>query len=90
MQKLHVLVLLDFDKLFEVESDVCIIGIRAVLSQEGHPVAYFSEKLAECRKKWTTYELELYDVVRAFQTWEHYLIQREFIVHTDHQSFFFK
>lgn len=51
------------------------------LSQE---VAYFSEKLAECRKKWTTYELELYAIVRACQTWEHYLVQREFIIHTDH------
>ncbi|KAL8124877.1 hypothetical protein AgCh_012512 [Apium graveolens] len=29
-----------------------------MLSQEGKPIAYYSEKLSEARKKWTTYELE--------------------------------
>jgi ribonuclease HI len=81
-----VLALPDFDKLFEVGCDASIIGIGAVLSQEGRPVEFFSEKLGEARQKWSTYELELYAVLRALKVWEHYLIQREFVLYTDHQA----
>jgi len=81
-----VLALPDFDKLFEVECDASIVGIGAVLSQEGKPVEFFSEKLGEARQKWSTYELELYAILRALKVWEHYLIQREFVLYTDHQA----
>lgn len=75
-----------FDKLFEVECDASYVGIGGVLSQEGKPVAFYSEKLSNARKKWSTYELELYAVVQALQNWRHYLIQKEFVLYTDHQA----
>jgi hypothetical protein len=81
-----VLALPNFDKLFEVECDASIVGIGVVLSQEGKPVEFFSEKLGKARQKWSTYELELYAVLRALKVWEHYLIQREFVLYTDHQA----
>ncbi|KAJ9550523.1 hypothetical protein OSB04_014568 [Centaurea solstitialis] len=81
-----VLALPDFEKVFEVECDASGIGIGAVLSQEKRPVAYFSEKLSEARQKWSTYDQEFYAVVRALRQWEHYLVQKEFVLFTDHQA----
>ncbi|PKI64859.1 hypothetical protein CRG98_014774, partial [Punica granatum] len=36
-----------------------------VMRQEGHPVAYYSEKLNEAKKKYSTYDLELYAIFQA-------------------------
>lgn len=81
-----VLALPSFEKIFEVECDASEVGIGAVLSQEKRPVAFFSEKLSDARRKWSTYDQEFYAVVRALRQWEHYLIQREFVLYTDHQA----
>ncbi|CAL5339363.1 unnamed protein product [Camellia sinensis] len=80
------LALPSFEKIFEIECDASGVGIGAVLSQEHKPVAFFSEKLSEARQKWSTYDQEFYVVVRALKHWEHYLIQREFVLYTDHQA----
>lgn len=81
-----VLALSSFEKLFEVECDTSGIGVGAVLSQEKKPVAFFSEKLSDARRKWNIYDQEFYAIVRALKYWEHYLIQPEFILYTDHQA----
>ena len=58
-----VLAMLDFDKTFEIDCDAFVIGIDVVLSQDGHPIAYYSEKNSDARKKYSTYELELIALV---------------------------
>ena len=81
-----VLQLPDFSSPFEVAVDACGTGIGAVLSQQCHPIEYLSEKLSPTRQTWSTYEQELYALVRALKQWEHYLLSKEFVLLTDHFS----
>nr|KYP65575.1 Transposon Ty3-I Gag-Pol polyprotein [Cajanus cajan] len=81
-----VLALPDFSKPFELECDASGLGIRTVLLQGGHPISYFSEKLHGAALNYPTYDKELYALVRALQTWEHYLVTKEFVIHSDHES----
>jgi len=76
----------DFTKVFEVKCDASGVGIGGVLSQERHPVAYFSEKLNKAKQKYSTYDNEFYAVIQALCYWRHYLLPREFILYSDHEA----
>ncbi|XP_052477199.1 uncharacterized protein LOC128032595 [Gossypium raimondii] len=76
----------NFDKTFELECDASDLGIGAVLMQDGCPITYFSEKLNGAIVNYPTYDNELYSLIRALETWQHYLWPKEFVIHTDHES----
>ena len=63
-----------------------MLVLGGVLSQAGHPIAFFSEKLNETRRKYSAYDLEFYALVQTLKHWRSYLIHREFVLFTDHDS----
>jgi hypothetical protein len=76
----------DFNKTFELECDASGIELGGVLLQDGKHVAYFSEKLSGPSMNYSTYDKELYALVRTLETWQHYLWPKEFVIHSDHES----
>ncbi|RDY05079.1 Retrovirus-related Pol polyprotein from transposon 17.6, partial [Mucuna pruriens] len=73
----RILELLNFAKSFELECDASSVGIKVVLLHEGHPIAYFSEKLKGAYLNYSTYDKELYALVRTLL---------EFVIHSDLKS----
>jgi hypothetical protein len=81
-----ILVLLDFKKTFQVKCDGSGVAIGVILIQDNKLVAYFSEKLNDVKRKYSTYDKEFYVVIQALKKWRHYLILKEFFLYSDNHA----
>jgi len=74
-------------------TDASDYGIGAYLCQiiNGRevPIAFISKTLDKKQRDWSTPEKECYAIYYAFTKFEHLLLDREFIVHTDHVNLTF-
>lgn len=81
-----VLVLPDFRQPFQVETDTSGTGIGAVLTQAGHPIAFYSKKLCPRMQKASTYHREMYSITVAVSKWRQYILGRRFTILTDRKT----
>ncbi|KAA0043868.1 Retrotransposable element Tf2 [Cucumis melo var. makuwa] len=86
MTTIPVLALPDWSLPFMVEIDASGSGLGAVLSQNGHPITFFSQKLSPRAQSKSIYKRELMAVVLSVQKWQHYLLGRKFTIMSDQKA----
>lgn len=57
-----------------------------MLSQKGHPIAYFSKKMVPTMQKQSAYTRELFAITEALGKFRQYLLGHQFIIRTDQKS----
>ncbi|KAL4367847.1 hypothetical protein GQ457_05G022420 [Hibiscus cannabinus] len=57
-----------------------------VNDKERRPIAYFSEKLSGATLNYLVYDKEMYALIKVLETWQHYLLPKEFVIHIDHEA----
>ena len=56
------------------------------MCQEVHPIAFFSEKLNDAKRRYSTYDKEFYAIVKSLRFLRFYLLPIEFALFSDHQA----
>lgn len=86
MCRAPVLGLLDFSLPFIVETDASEVGMSLILSQQNHPIAFYSKPFCSKLVHSSTYVRELASITIAVKKWWQYLLGHHFTILTDHQS----
>jgi hypothetical protein len=60
--------------------------LGAVISQDNHPIAFYSCKLQLAQVRYTTTERELLLIIETLKEFQNILLGQQIVVHTDHQN----
>ena len=69
---------------FAVYTDASNVGLGAVLEQDHHVIAYASRTLSKSEQNYSIIQKECLAIVYATKQFRHYLLGRQFTLHTDH------
>ncbi len=80
----------DFSKEFHIHTDASKVQLGTVISQEGHPIAFFSRKLTPAQTCYTTTERELVSIVEVLKEFMNILLGQQMAIHTDKENLTYK
>ena len=93
MSKRPILLQPNFDKRFVLQTDASVLGMGAVLLQEGatkklQPVEFFSAMFTPTERNYDIYERELLAIMKVLAHWRPYLgwTKEPFLIQTDHAN----
>lgn len=84
----------DLDKPFQLYTDASATAIGACLSQRNdngkeNPIAFFSRKLTDTQRRWSTIEREAFSVIEALKKFDTWIFGAEIEVISDHNPLTF-
>ena len=78
------LALPDYAKPFQIYTDASGYQLGAVLQQQGKPLAYYTRKLTDTQRRYTTEERELLSIVETLKEFKGMLLMYPIEVFIDH------
>ena len=76
----------DASKPVALESDSSEVGLGAVITQDGHPIAYASRALTQTERNYAQIEKECLSIVFAAERFEQYILGKDKVkAYTDHK-----
>ncbi len=76
----------DFSKVFEIYTDASSKQLRAVITQDNRPIAFFSWKLSPAQRKYSVTKIELLAIVKTLKEFKGMLWGQPIKVYTDHKN----
>jgi hypothetical protein len=80
----------NFNEPFHIFTDASKYQLGAVIMQNNKPLAFYSRKMNEAQKRYTTGEQELLSIVETLKEFRNILFGQQIIIHTDHQNILYK
>ena len=80
----------DYTKPFEIHTDASMSQLGSVISQDGKPIAFYSRKLNNAQRRYTTTERELLSIVETLKEYKNILLGHKIKVYTDHKNLVYK
>jgi hypothetical protein len=72
-------------KPFVIYTDASATQLRAMITQDNKPIAFFSRKLSKTQQKYSVTEIELLAIVETLKDFKGILWGQDIKVYTDHK-----
>jgi hypothetical protein len=90
MSKEMLLTFPNFNEPFHIFTDASKYQLGTVIMKDNKPLAFYSRKMNEAQKRYTTGEQELLSIVEMLKDFRNILFGQQIIIHTDHRYILYK